>query len=210
MTPAGAGAGRNSKSAMGNNMAETEQLLQILEKNKSVQSILERASELKMPNWYLGAGGIAQTVWNVKHDFNPENGIKDYDLVYYDADDVSYEAEDAFIQRGKEIFKDIPVLVEIRNQARVHLWYEKHFGKPIDQYKSVEAAISTWPTIATSIGVKKERGQFQVYAPFGLDDLLDMIVRANKTLITEKIYQDKVDRWIKIWPNLKIVPWDWE
>ncbi|OGG38386.1 hypothetical protein A3D55_00785 [Candidatus Jorgensenbacteria bacterium RIFCSPHIGHO2_02_FULL_45_20] len=195
---------------MADNMTKTEQLLKILEKNKSVQLILERASELKMLNWYLGAGGIVQTVWNVKHGFNPENGIKDYDLVYYDAGDTSYEAENIFIQKGKEIFNDVPVLVEIRNQARVHLWYEKHFGKPIGQYESVEAAISTWPTTATSIGVKKENGQFQVYAPFGLDDLLDMIVRANKTQITEKTYQDKVDRWIKIWPDLKVVPWDRE
>lgn len=191
-------------------MTKIEQLLQMLEKNKSVQLILERAGELKMPNWYLGAGGIVQTVWNVKHDFDPENGIKDYDLVYYNADDISYKAEDAFIQRGKEIFKDIPVFVEIRNQARVYLWYEKHFGKPIDRYESIEAAISTWPTTATSVGIRKESGQFQVYAPFGLDDLLGMIVRANKVQITEKIYQDKVDRWIKIWPNLKIVPWDRE
>jgi len=192
---------------MADNMIKIEQLLKVLEQNKSVQKILERASNLKMSNWYLGAGGIVQTVWNVKHGFDPENGIKDYDLVYYDANDTSYEAEDRFIQKGKKIFNDIPVLVEIRNQARVHIWYEKHFGKPIDQYKSVEEAIDTWPTTATSIGIRKTDGQFQVYAPFGLDDLLDMVVRANKAQITEKIYQDKVDRWIKIWPNLKIVPW---
>lgn len=186
-----------------------KQLLQILEKNKSVQLILNRADSLNMPNWYLGAGGIAQTAWNVLHGFNAETGIKDYDLVYYDADNTSYEAEDVFIKKGKELFKDLFVLVEIRNQARVHLWYENHFGKPIDQYKSVEEAISAWPTTATSIGVRKNiNGKFQVYAPFGLDDLLSMIVRANKTQITEKIYQDKVDRWIKIWPNLKIIPWN--
>lgn len=191
------------------NRKNTEQLLRILEKNKNVQLILDRAISLNMPNWYLGAGGIAQTVWNVKHGFNPDNGIKDYDLVYYDANDVSYEAEDIFIQKGKEIFGGIPVLVEIRNQARVYLWYEKHFGKPIDQYKSVEEAISTWPTTATSIGVRKNTdGNFQIYAPFDLDDLLGMIVRANKAKITKKIYQDKVDRWIKIWPNLKIIPWN--
>ena len=190
-------------------MTNTEQLLQILEKNKSVQLILERAKEMCMPNWYLGAGGIVQTVWNVKHGFAPENGIKDYDLVYYDADNTSYEAEDIFIKKGKEIFNDIPVLVEIRNQARVHIWYEKHFGKSIGQYKSVEEAISTWPTTATSIGVRKNvDGTFQVYAPFGLDDLLGMVVKANKAKITEKIYQDKVDRWIKIWPNLKVIPWN--
>lgn len=191
-------------------MTNTEQLLQILEKNKSVQLILERAKELGMPNWYLGAGGVVQTVWNAKHGFDPENGIKDYDLVYYNADDISYKAEDVFIQKAKEVFKDIPVLVETRNQARVHLWYEKHFGQPIDQYRSVEEAISTWPTTATSIGVRKNGMSFKVYAPFGLDDLLNMIVRANKAKITEKIYQDKVDRWIKIWPNLKVIPWDRE
>ncbi|MDP3947800.1 MAG: nucleotidyltransferase family protein [bacterium] len=191
-------------------MTKTEQLLQILEKNKSVQLILDRADSLNMSNWYLGAGGIAQTAWNRKHGFDPENGIKDYDLVYYDAGDTSYETEDVFIQRGNELFKDIPVPVEIRNQARVHLWYEKHFGRPIDQYKSVEKAISTWPTTATSVGVRKIDGQYRVCAPFGLNDLLGMIVRANKVKITEKIYQDKVDRWIKIWPNLKIIPWDEE
>ena len=161
-----------------------------------------------MPNWYLGAGGIVQTVWNIQHGFNPESGIRDYDLVYYDAGDTSYEAEDVFIQKGKKMFKDIPILVEIRNQARVHFWYEKHFGRPIDQYASVEEAISTWPTTATSIGVRKEKGRFQVYTPFGLDDLFDMTVRANKVKITEKIYQDKVDRWIKVWPKLNVVPWN--
>lgn len=189
-------------------MTKTERLLQMLEKNQSVQLILERAKELDMPDWYLGAGGIVQTVWNLKHGFDPENGIKDYDLVYYDADDTSYEAEDNFIRKGKELFKEIPVLVEIRNQARVHLWYEKHFGRPIDRYESVEEAISTWPTTATSIGIRKIDDQYHVYAPFGLDDLFGMVVRANKAKITEKIYQDKVDRWIKIWPNLKVVPWD--
>lgn len=206
----GAEAEKNIRSVMADNMTKVEQFLQILERNESVQKILEQTNELKMPNWYLGAGGIVQTVWNVKHGFNPENGIKDYDLVYYDANDTSYEAEDRFILKGKDIFDDIPVMVEIRNQARVHIWYEKHFGNPIEQYKSVEEAISTWPTTATSIGVRKEKGQFQVYMPFGLDDLLGMIVRANKAKITEKIYQDKVDRWIKIWPNLKIIPWDRE
>jgi hypothetical protein len=192
-------------------MINVEQLLQMIEKNKSVQLILDRANNLNMPNWYLGAGGIVQTVWNIKHGFDPENGIKDYDLVYYDADDTSYEAEDVFIQKGKELFEDISDLVEIRNQARVHLWYESHFGRTINQYKSVEEAINTWPTTATSVGVRKNiDGQFQVHAPFGLGDLFGMIIRANKALITEKIYQDKVDRWIKIWPNLKVIPWEKE
>lgn len=187
-----------------------EEFLKILEKNKSVQLILDRVGSLDLPNWYLGAGGIAQTVWNAKHGFDPDHGVKDYDLVYYDADDISYEAEDVFIRKGKEVFKDILIPVEIRNQARVHLWYGKHFGRSIDQHRSVEEAIDTWPTTATAIGVRKINGQYHVYAPFGLDDLLGMTVRANKALVAENIYRGKTDRWIKVWPNLKIVPWDKE
>ena len=187
---------------------KNERLLQILETNKSLQLVLDRVEDLGVSNWYIGSGGIAQTVWNIKHGFEPENGIKDYDLVYYDID-TSYEAEDTFIQKGKNIFKNIPIPVEIRNQARVHLWYDQHFGHKIKQYKSTEAAIDTWPTTATAVGVKKSTdGEFQIYTSFGLDDLLNMIIRPNKVKITEEIYLDKVNRWIKTWPNLKVIPWD--
>lgn len=84
---------------------------------------------------------------------------------------------------------------------------EKTLANQLTNTNLVEEAISTWPTTATSVGVRKAKGRFQVYAPFGLDDLLSMVVKANKVKITEKIYQDKVDRWIKIWPNLKVIPW---
>jgi uncharacterized protein len=182
-----------------------------LEQNPSIKFIFDQAKELNMPNWYLGAGGVAQTVWNVLHRFDPENGIKDYDLVYFNDSDLSYEAEDAFIKKGEEIFKDISVPVEIRNQARVHLWYEKHFGAPpvpLKPYRSVEEAIDQWPTTATAMGIRKEEESIKVYAPFGLDDMLNMIVRANKVKITKQIYLDKVNRWISVWPKLKIVSWE--
>jgi hypothetical protein len=192
-------------------MTDLEKLFQMLEKNRSVQQILNKTENLNMPDWYFGSGGIAQTVWNIQHGFDPENGIKDYDLFYFDAKDTSYEAEDIFIQKGKELFGDIPVPVEIRNQARVHLWYRKEFGYQTDQdeYKSIEESINSWPTTATAVGIRKDiNGQIKVYAPFGLDDLFNMIIRANKPKITKKVFQDKVNRWIKIWPNLKVIPWE--
>lgn len=189
-------------------MTEAERLLDFLEGNRSVQLILERAGELGLPNWYLGAGGVTQTVWNAEHGFAPEFGIKDYDLVYYDAADTSRETENAFIRKGAELFRDVPVPVEIVNEARVYLWYEKDFGRPIAQYKSVEEAISTFPTTATAVGVRRVNGKTEVFAPLGLDDLLNLTVRANKALITEKIYRDKVESWIKKWPKLKVISWD--
>ena len=190
-------------------MDQEKRLIEALRGNKSIQLILGRAETLGMADWYLGAGCIAQTVWNLQHGFDPDHGIRDYDLVYYDASDISYEGEDVFIQRGKELFGDIRIPVEIRNEARVHLWYESHFGNRIDQYQSTEDAISKFPTTATSIGVtKKTNGTIRVYAPFGVDDIFDMIVRPNKAQITEKIYGDKFTGWLKVWPKLKVIPWN--
>lgn len=172
-----------------------------------VSQVMEQAPKLQLSNWYVGAGFIAQTVWNYHHEFAPETGIKDCDLVYFDRD-TSYEAEDTFIQGGKKLFSNVPIEVEIRNEARVHLWYEAKHGIPLRAYTSTEDAINTWPTTATAIGIRNHAGKFEVYAPYGLHDLLNMIVRPNKALISQAIYESKVARWQSIWPKLTIIPWD--
>jgi hypothetical protein len=35
---------------------------------------------------------------------------------------------DAIIKAGSQVFAGLPAPVQIRNQARVHLWYEQKFG----------------------------------------------------------------------------------
>jgi len=198
---------------------DADELRGFLVKNQKVMAVLERAPQLKMKNWYLGAGCIAQTVWNIRHGFSPEGNIKDYDLVYYDASDLSYETEGSFIRLGTELFKDLGVGVEVRNEARVHLWYKDHFGRPLEfldgagkkhsAYRSVEDAISTWPTTATSIGVKLDwMGGFTAYAPFGLDDLFGMVVRPNKRGVSREVYLEKARRWASLWPKLRVIPWE--
>ncbi len=73
------------------------------------------------PGWYLAAGCVAQTVWNVRGSRPPEEGIRDYDLPYFEPNDLSWEAEDMAIQAATPIFAGLPVGVEVRNEARVHL-----------------------------------------------------------------------------------------
>lgn len=121
------------------------------------------------------------------HGFGALDHIRDYDLTYFDSTNTSYEAEDKRIRAAAELFADLPALVEVRNQARVHLWYEDHFGYPIEPYRSVEEAIATWPTTASAIGVRGIPGQLSVYAPFGLGDVLGMVARPNRRQVTEEI-----------------------
>jgi hypothetical protein len=53
--------------------------------------------------------------------------VKDYDVFYFDDSDLSWDAEDAVIRRVQEAVADLGVTVEVKNQARVHLWYEQRF-----------------------------------------------------------------------------------
>ncbi|CZS77283.1 unnamed protein product [Fusarium graminearum] len=176
--------------------------------NKILMVVLSRAAEMKLPNWYLAAGALTQTVWNVMTNRDPEQGIDDYDLIYFDASDLSWEAEDAVIQKGKELFKDIPVEVEIRNQARVHLWYEKKFGRPCPQHHSSEAAMTAWGTNTALIGVSlRDDGEWDIFAPWGLSDMFTLVVRPNQQIMTEETYNKKTQRWIKLWPEITIMPW---
>ena len=130
--------------------------------------MLTRAAALELPGWYLVAGALCQTVWNVTTGQPPEAGILDYDLVYFDASDLSWAAEDAVIKRGEEVFAGLPAPVQIRNQARVHLWYESRFGIPCPPHTSSEAAISTYEATAACLGVRLlPAGRWRVFAPTG-------------------------------------------
>lgn len=182
-------------------------LQSILQQNKLIQQIFDRADQFRMSQWYLGAGCIAQTVWNYLSDQELTAHISDLDLVYFDAQDRCYEEENRQIHYIRELFKDLPIPIDVKNQARVHLWYEQRFGYPIKPYQSLEDSINSWPTTATCIGVTSRHNEFVVYAPYGLNDVFGMIVKPNKVQITEEIYLDKVNRWKQCWPQLTIIPW---
>lgn len=180
----------------------------IIDSSPTLKTALERAELSGLDNYYIGAGFIAQNVWNYLLDKRPDYGIKDIDFVYYDDRNLDYQSEDTVIKKIKALYSDFAIAVDVKNQARVHLWYKDRFGYAIAPYKSLEAAINTWPTTATAIGVRKgQNNELKIYAPFGLNDLLGKIVRPNKTQITEDIYRKKISDWLGKWPELTIIPW---
>ncbi|TMI57733.1 nucleotidyltransferase family protein [Candidatus Bathyarchaeota archaeon] len=171
---------------------DTKSLRTILENSSVVKQILRRTPRLQMPNWYLGAGCIAQTVWNSLHGFELTRNIQDYDLAYFDSTDLSEETEEKTIRKAQSVLGDLGVTIDVKNEARVHLWYKKHFGNAIRPYRSIEDA--------------------------RLDDLLSMIVRPNmkqaEYFLTEdestsrEVYNQKAQKWVKAWPKLVVVPWE--
>ena len=159
-------------------------LLALLRDNAVLWECLERVAELDLPGWYLGADCVTQTVWNAAHGKPPGEDVDDHDLVYFDAGDLGEEAEDDVVTGAQEAVGGLPV------------------------HGSTEAAIRTWPTTATAVGVRLTRVGPVVFAPFGLADLFGLVVRANRVQITREIYEGKVARWRRCWPDLTVLPWD--
>ncbi|RJL24138.1 nucleotidyltransferase family protein [Bailinhaonella thermotolerans] len=183
-------------------------LRRTLLRNETLTRVLRRAAELNLPGWYLTSGCLVQTVWNVVTGRPPAQGIKDYDLFYFDAGDPSWEAEDAVIRRGRDAFADLGAEVEIRNQARVHLWYEQRFGVPCPPHVSTEAAIDSFAVTTCCLGVRLSPGDhWRVYAPHGLSDIFNLVVRPNPVLAPAEVYAAKAARWRREWPSLTILPW---
>ncbi|ROQ65244.1 hypothetical protein EDD95_8102 [Streptomyces sp. CEV 2-1] len=129
-----------------------------LARNEVLMEVLNRTAGLGQPNWYVTAGCVFQTVWNVVTDRHPTGGIKDYDVFYFDDRDLSWEAEDAVIKAASAAFAGLPAEVEVRNEARVHLWYEQKFGVVCAPHASTEAAIDSFAATTCCLGVRLEPG----------------------------------------------------
>lgn len=61
--------------------------------NPHNRAILERWDELALPDGWLVAGCLFQTVWNLRSGAAPATSIKDYDLFYFDTGDLSRDGE---------------------------------------------------------------------------------------------------------------------
>jgi Uncharacterized protein conserved in bacteria len=189
--------------------SQIEALEHIIMSSPIIFTAVKRARQSGIDQYYLAASCIAQTVWNYLSGLPLEYGIKDIDFIYFDPTDLGSESENEVVSQVKDLYSDLAIEIDVKNEARVHLWYKNHFGYAIEPYSSLEAAVNTFPTTATAIGIRLEKNnEFRVYAPFGLNDLFGRIVRANKVQITKEIYDKKVSSWRAKWPELRIIPWE--
>jgi hypothetical protein len=115
-----------------------EQLIALksaLSHNEVLMEVMSRAAALELPDWYVTAGCLFQTVWNVVTNRPPTSGIK-------------------------------------------------------------------------SLGVRLETdGQWRIYAPHGLSDIFNLVVRPNPVLAPQDVYETKTARWRRQWPELTVLDW---
>lgn len=187
---------------------QRDALTAILRADPLTQGALQHARDLNLPDWMIVSGAIYNTVWNSLTGKPSGYGIKDIDLFYFDGSDLSWEAEDIVIKAGERHFAGTPLAVEIRNQARVHLWYPERFGRSCPVYRSSAEPLGYFASRTHAVGVRlRHDDTMEVTAPFGLDDIFSLRVTPNRVIDNQATHEEKGARAQRQWPEIVVVPW---
>lgn len=189
---------------------QNEILINILKRNTNLMKVLDFIETLNLPNYYIAAGSVFQTVWNYFDNVDLNNNIKDIDVIYYDKSNLDVNKDIEICNKVIDFCKEnnLNYEIDVSNEARMHLWKKVHENKDVEQYKNSEDAINHWIANIHAIGITKINNELYVYAPFGLSDIYSKTIRPIKHKYNSKeLYDKKVKSWSSRFDNLNIVEW---
>ena len=127
----------------------------IVRATAGLMQVLGTVRGLDLPDWLIMSGAVYQAVLNHLTGRPSDHGLKDYDLGYFDASDTSYDAEDVVIRRVAAAFEEpLRSLVEVRNQARVHIWFEGKYGEAYSPLGSTSEALRRFVSPMFAVGIR--------------------------------------------------------
>jgi hypothetical protein len=185
------------------------QFVSCVRQNRKVMALLGRLPRFNLPQVALVAGALFQSVWNVQAGAPADAAIKDYDVFYFDAADLSAEGEASVNARLNHACADLGVTVEACNQARVHLWYESFFRHPYSALGSTDEGVARFLVRCTCVGLQPSDATpatLQLIAPYGLADLLAGRLARNLPFAPAELFERKVVSYQSRWPHLVVVP----
>jgi hypothetical protein len=163
--------------------------------------ILRIVRDLGLPDCWVAAGFVRNCVWDHVHQHATSPLPKDIDVIWYDPEQASTACDAALEMALRD--RDATLEWSVKNQARMH---RRNADSP---YQSAMDAMTYWPETATAVGMRLgHRELIEVAAPFGLEDLFELVVRPTQRFQTEKypLYVDRVrsKNWQIDWPCLRI------
>lgn len=180
-------------------------LVEIVRADSGLMHVLKGIRDQQLPDWRIFSGAVYQGVWNALTGRPPGYGVRDYDVGYFDPD-TSWDAEDVVIKRVAAAFEEpFRSMVEVRNQARVPLWFPAHFGEPCEPLSGTDEALERFVAPAFAIGIRLEADDsLSVAAPLGLEDVFALTLRPNPNRPRAKDWPRVIERALARWPELRI------
>ena len=182
-------------------MHSSEDIIKFIQSDDWMMTLLTTLKSVDEPDCWIAAGAIRNPIWAHLHGvkFFPEKE-NDVDVIFYDSSDLSLSKEVAYETRLKSLVPSANW--EVRNQARMHL---RNGDKP---YRDCFNALEHWAETPTAIGARLVSDKVELLVPYGVTDLLGLIVRQTPKFITKKqIYDDRIEekQWRSKWPLLTII-----
>jgi hypothetical protein len=166
---------------------------------RALRAVAARA----LPDGWVGAGFIRNAVWDALHGFDTPGEQGDVDVVFFDGSDLRPERDRGIEADLARACPDVPW--SVRNQARMH---ERNGDAA---YADTADALRHWPERCTAIAARAAAGGVELLAPFGVADLVALIVRPTPAFARKmNIYRDRLRQknWRARWPRLHVLESD--
>lgn len=173
-------------------------ILELIREDENMMQILRIAEKLRLEQWLIGAGFVRNKIWNHLHGTESATlDATDIDLVYFDPNGNNATQDQTL---SKSLQEETGLTWEVVNQTYAHTWNN------VAPYASIEDAIARWPETATAIGIRCKNDTLEFIAPYGIFDLVHLIVRPTP------VFDDQIEKirtrvqkkgWHKKWPKLQ-------
>jgi uncharacterized protein len=182
-------------------MRTVADIVRFVEGHSHIVRLLDAIDTISLPDCWIGAGLIRNAVWDELHGICSGVALDtDVDVVYFDSSDTR-ECRDAAIET-RLIGRMPETKWSVHNQARMHV---RNGDSP---YLDLGDAMRRWPETATAIAARMREGRVELLAPFGIDDLVNLIVRPTPTFALKiEAYRVRIlaKNWKARWSRLKII-----
>lgn len=98
----------------------------------------------------------------------------------------------------------LDIAIEVKNQARVHLWYQEHFGYPYPQLADAREGIDRFLIPSTCVGVQPAGSGYALYAPNGLAILYSGVLTPHPLTPHLPLFRDKAASYKRRWDWLDV------
>jgi len=150
---------------------------------------------------WIGAGFVRNAVWDHLSGQNTEAVLPaDLDVVFHDPGIATAEQDAAIEAALSMAAPDLPW--SVRNQARMH---ERNGHDP---YRDVSDALAHWAETAAAIAARLGPQGIEILAPFGVEDVLEMIIRPTPAFRTKpEVVRARMEAkgWRTRWPKLHVI-----
>jgi hypothetical protein len=179
-------------------LRDSADIAAFIARRPDMMRLLGAVADLQLPDAWIGAGFVRNAVWDALTGRTPA-ALNDVDVIYFDRTHVDAERDRSIEAELVRAVGNVPWAV--KNQARMH---DRNGDAP---YRDCVDAIAHWPETATAIAARLSGGEVGIAAPYGVADLLGLIVRPTPAFARKlSIYRARLRQkdWQARWPELTV------